>query len=77
MARGHCPDCTELVEITPTGKAIAGSTARYWKLVMHPRTPPRRRDQVVLMRAIRAAGREWHWLPTKSKIICLGGGKLV
>jgi hypothetical protein len=77
MARGHCWDCDGLVEITPTGMPIDGSLARYWRLVMHAKPPQRPREMVVLMRAIAAAGRDWFWLPTRDKVLCDGGGKLV
>ncbi len=31
-----CPECSTLVEITPTGQRIAdGYTASYWRIVVH------------------------------------------
>lgn len=36
MVRCVCPDCDELVEITPTGKKKhEGFSAEWWRVVLH------------------------------------------
>lgn len=35
VARGYCPDCNELKEITPGEQIRPGFSARYWVIVVH------------------------------------------
>jgi len=36
MSQARCPDCDELVEITPGEIQRVGFSARWWKLILHP-----------------------------------------